>query len=87
MSAPMIANSNSFDISHPTIRVDALDHFYGEGESRNQVLFDNVLVPKENLVGEKIEGWRAPPLRFPTSAMLGAVTIPMSCAILRGWPK
>src|SRR5215469_7053092 len=41
MSAPMIANSNSFDISHPTVRVDGLDHFYGQGESRNQVLFDN----------------------------------------------
>jgi len=41
MSAPMIANSNSFDISHPTVWVDGLDHFYGQGESRNQVLFDN----------------------------------------------
>src|SRR5215469_5184724 len=41
MSEPMIANSNSFDISHPTVRVDGLDHFYGQGESRNQVLFDN----------------------------------------------
>jgi len=51
MSAPMIANSNSFDISHPTVRVDALDHFYGEGESRNQVLFDNRIdVPPGQLV-------------------------------------
>jgi putative ABC transport system ATP-binding protein len=25
----------------PTVRVESLDHFYGEGDSRNQVLFDN----------------------------------------------
>jgi putative ABC transport system ATP-binding protein len=41
MSAATIADSLSLDALQPTVRVEALDHFYGEGESRNQVLFDN----------------------------------------------
>ena len=41
MSMPTIADSPSLDALPPTVRVEALDHFYGEGESRNQVLFDN----------------------------------------------
>jgi putative ABC transport system ATP-binding protein len=41
MSAATIADSLSLDALPPTVRVEALDHFYGEGESRNQVLFDN----------------------------------------------
>jgi putative ABC transport system ATP-binding protein len=41
MSAATIADSLSLDALLPTVRVEALDHFYGEGESRNQVLFDN----------------------------------------------
>ena len=41
MSPPMIAESTSLDTVQQTVRVEALDHFYGEGESRNQVLFDN----------------------------------------------
>jgi putative ABC transport system ATP-binding protein len=41
MSMPTIADSASLDALRPTVRVEALDHFYGEGESRNQVLFDN----------------------------------------------
>jgi putative ABC transport system ATP-binding protein len=36
-----IADPMSLDALRPTVRVEALDHFYGEGESRNQVLFDN----------------------------------------------
>jgi putative ABC transport system ATP-binding protein len=41
MSAATIADSLSLDALLPTVRVEALDHFFGEGESRNQVLFDN----------------------------------------------
>ena len=41
MSAPSITGSISSDGLQPTVRVEALDHFYGEEESRNQVLFDN----------------------------------------------
>ncbi len=41
MSAATIADSLSLDALRPTVRVEALDHFYGEGELRNQVLFDN----------------------------------------------
>ena len=41
MSAPTIAGSISPDGPQPTVRVEALDHFYGEGESHSQVLFDN----------------------------------------------
>ena len=41
MSAPAIADSVSLDSLQPTLRVEALDHFYGEEDSRNQVLFDN----------------------------------------------
>ena len=29
--------------TRPSVRVDKLNHYYGEGESRNQVLFDNRL--------------------------------------------
>ena len=36
-----IAEPMSLDALQPTVRVEALDHFYGEGESRNQVLHDN----------------------------------------------
>jgi putative ABC transport system ATP-binding protein len=41
MSAPTIEDSMAPDRLQPTVRVEALDYFYGEGESRNQVLFDN----------------------------------------------
>lgn len=41
MSAPTIVESMSPDGLQPTVRVEDLNHFYGEGESRNQVLFDN----------------------------------------------
>ena len=41
MSPTTIADSLSLDALLPTVRVEALDHFFGEGESRNQVLFDN----------------------------------------------
>jgi len=41
MSAATIVDSLSLDALQPTVQVEALDHFYGEGESRNQVLFDN----------------------------------------------
>ena len=36
-----IAEPMSLAALQPTVRVEALDHFYGEGESRNQVLHDN----------------------------------------------
>jgi putative ABC transport system ATP-binding protein len=36
-----IADPMSRDGLQPTVRVEALDHFYGEGDSRSQVLFDN----------------------------------------------
>ena len=36
-----IADPMSLGALQPTVRVEALDHFYGEGDSRNQVLFDN----------------------------------------------
>ena len=38
-----IADPMSPDALQPTVRVESLDHFYGEGDSRNQVLFDNQL--------------------------------------------
>src|SRR5215469_6821437 len=41
MSMTTIADPMSLDAQQPTVRVEALDHFYGEGDSRNQVLFDN----------------------------------------------
>jgi putative ABC transport system ATP-binding protein len=41
MSAPTIVDSILPDALQPTVRVEALDHFFGEGDSRNQVLFDN----------------------------------------------
>jgi putative ABC transport system ATP-binding protein len=36
-----IADPMSPDGLQPTVRVESLDHFYGEGDSRSQVLFDN----------------------------------------------
>jgi putative ABC transport system ATP-binding protein len=41
MSMPTIADPMSLDALQPTVRVEALDHFYGEGDSRSQVLYDN----------------------------------------------
>ena len=41
MSAATIIDSNLPDAVRPTVRVEALDYFYGEGDSHNQVLFDN----------------------------------------------
>jgi len=41
MNTPTIADSISPDGLQLTVRVEALDYFYGEGESHNQVLFDN----------------------------------------------
>src|SRR6266852_9921335 len=29
--------------SHPVVRVDRVNHYYGEGEARNQVLFKNCI--------------------------------------------
>jgi len=29
--------------SRPVVRVDRVNHYYGEGEARNQVLFNNCL--------------------------------------------
>lgn len=38
-------------VSEPVVRVDGLNHFYGEGAARNQVLFDNrIEVPPGELV-------------------------------------
>jgi putative ABC transport system ATP-binding protein len=37
--------------SQPAVRVDGLSHYYGEGEARNQVLFDNgIEIPPGQLV-------------------------------------
>ena len=37
--------------SHPVVRVDGLNHYYGEGAARNQVLFDNqIAIPPGQLV-------------------------------------
>ena len=41
MSAATIIDSSLPDALRPTVRVEALDYFYGEGDSHNQVLFDN----------------------------------------------
>jgi len=41
MNAPTIVASMSVDRLQPTVRVEDLNFFFGEGESRNQVLFDN----------------------------------------------
>ena len=41
MNASQIVASMSVDRLQPTVRVEDLNHFFGEGESRNQVLFDN----------------------------------------------
>ena len=38
---PTTVEPTSLDRSPPAVRVEAVDYFYGEGESRNQVLFDN----------------------------------------------
>ena len=37
--------------SEPVVRVEGLNHYYGEGEARNQVLFDNrIEIPAGQLV-------------------------------------
>ncbi len=37
--------------SEPVVRIDGLNHYYGEGEARNQVLFDNrIEIPAGQLV-------------------------------------
>jgi putative ABC transport system ATP-binding protein len=41
MNAPTIVDSISRDRLPPTVRVENLNYFFGEGESRAQVLFDN----------------------------------------------
>jgi len=41
MNAPTIVDSMSLDRLQATVLVEDLNHFFGEGESRNQVLFDN----------------------------------------------
>src|SRR5271156_1501377 len=41
MNAPTIVEPTSLDRLPPTVRVEDLNHFFGEGESRAQVLFDN----------------------------------------------
>jgi len=41
MNRPTIVDSMPLDRLQPTVRVEDLNHFFGEGESRNQVLFDN----------------------------------------------
>jgi putative ABC transport system ATP-binding protein len=41
----------SGDIRHPTVLVEHVNHFFGDGESRNQVLFDNnIEIPAGQLV-------------------------------------
>ena len=38
-------------VSEPVVRVEGLNHYYGEGEARNQVLFDNCIeIPAGQLV-------------------------------------
>jgi putative ABC transport system ATP-binding protein len=41
MNAPTIVEPTSLDRLPPTVRVENLNYFFGEGESRAQVLFDN----------------------------------------------
>ena len=41
MNAPTNVGSISLDRLQPMVRVEDLNYFFGEGESRNQVLFDN----------------------------------------------
>ena len=37
--------------SEPVVRIEGLNHYYGEGEARNQVLFDNrIEIPAGQLV-------------------------------------
>src|ERR1700716_1836316 len=46
--APAVASAPA---SQPVVRVDGLNHYYGEGEARNQVLFDNhIEIPAGQLV-------------------------------------
>jgi len=45
------------DMKTPGVEVRPLINIVG-GRSFNEVFFDNVRVPKENLVGEKNEGWK-----------------------------
>ena len=46
--APAIAAAR---ISEPVVRVEGLNHYYGEGEARNQVLFNNCIeIPAGQLV-------------------------------------
>jgi putative ABC transport system ATP-binding protein len=50
--APAPAPVQSPERAEPVVRVDGLNHFYGEGAARNQVLFDNRIevVPGELVV-------------------------------------
>ncbi len=49
--APPPASLAAPAIAEPVVRVEGLDHFYGEGAARNQVLFDNrIEVPPGELV-------------------------------------
>jgi putative ABC transport system ATP-binding protein len=41
MNAPTIVEPTSLDRPPPTVRVENLNYYFGEGESRAQVLFDN----------------------------------------------
>ncbi len=46
--APAVAQAPA---SEPVVRIDGLNHYYGEGEARNQVLFDNrIEIPAGQLV-------------------------------------
>ena len=42
--------------SAPIVRVDSLNHFYGHGEARNQVLFDNSIEIGPGLLGRRLGG-------------------------------
>jgi len=56
MCAAMVAEQTAAAVarapaSHPVVRVEGLSHYYGEGEARNQVLFDNAIeIPGGQLV-------------------------------------
>ena len=45
------------DMKSPGVSVLPLTNMVGESGFINQVFFDNVRVPKENLVGEENRGW------------------------------
>jgi putative ABC transport system ATP-binding protein len=50
-SCPMPAPAAATSAPGPTVLVDGLNHFYGEGVARNQVLFDNrIEIPPGQLV-------------------------------------